>query len=116
MRNRLVSLFGDECFGLFRREIGAEEIVNQRQVHGQLVLLATAHGAHRVSVCLHHPKTCDEVPDMFMLGVKDVRSIHMHHDARFVALREAVTGNMRPRIEHRDLVPCFSQLASHHST
>ncbi len=30
VRNRLVGLFGDECFGLFRREIGAKEIVDQR--------------------------------------------------------------------------------------
>jgi hypothetical protein len=40
----------------------------------------------------------------------------MHHDARFMALRKAVAGNMVASVKNGGCVPGFGQLASHHST
>jgi hypothetical protein len=48
--------------------------------------------------------------------MEDVRAVHVHHDARFMALRKAVAGNMAAGVKHRGCVPSFSQLASHYST
>jgi len=114
--NGLVGFFSDEGFGLFWREVGAKEIINQREIHGQLILLATAHGADRVAVGLHHPKARDVVPYVLVLRMEDMWAIHVHHDARVVALRKAIAGNMVAGVKHGGCMPGFSQLASHHST
>jgi len=53
---------------------------------------------------------------MLVLRVEDVRAVHVHHDARVVALCKAVASNMAAGVKHGGCVPGFSQLASHHST
>jgi hypothetical protein len=48
--------------------------------------------------------------------MEDVWAVHVHHDARVVALRKAVAGNVVAGVKDCGYVSGFSHLASHHST
>ncbi|MEY3366755.1 MAG: hypothetical protein RIS71_1492 [Actinomycetota bacterium] len=78
-RDRLVGLGLHERLGLLGREVGAEEVVDERQVEGHAVDLALHRGAHRVAVRHHLPEAADVVPHVFVCGVEDVRSVDVHH-------------------------------------
>ena len=69
-----------------------------------------------MAVGLHDAKARDVVPHVLVLRMEDMWAVHMHHDARVVALRKAVASNMVAGVKNGGCVPSFSQLASHHST
>jgi hypothetical protein len=53
---------------------------------------------------------------MFVLRMKDVRPVCVHHDARFVTLGMAVASHVIASVENGCGMSSLDQLSSHHST
>jgi hypothetical protein len=53
---------------------------------------------------------------MFMLRMKDVRSVGVHHDARFVALGMAVASHVIASVKNGCGMTCLGQLPGHYGT
>lgn len=68
-------------------------------------------------VIRHHlTKAIDVLPDMLMLGMKNMRTIGVHHHTCFVASGVTISGDMIAGVKNDRFVACSGEFAGHDST
>ena len=64
----------------------------------------------------HCAEAIDVFPDPFVIRMKDMRSVYMHHDAIGMAFGVGVASNMLTRVVDRRCNACFCKLAGNNCT
>jgi len=67
-----------------------------------------------VAIWHHHTKARNELPHMFVLSVKNVRSVGVHHDARFMPLGMTIASYVITGVKNRYGMTRFGQLPSYY--
>ena len=112
-----VGLRGQEGPRLIRAHGGIEELVDGVQVDRQRIDPPARGGLDLVLVGSEGFVAVDIIPDLGVIGVKDVRAVDMHHHPGFgIAFGMAIACDMRPRIDDGDLMPRLGQMAANHCT
>jgi len=93
---------GEEFLLQFRGERFGEGGVYRVQIEGQMDFFAVDDGDHFVNVIVESGELAEIVPDVFVGGVEDVRSVSVDHDAVNVAVVEAVAGDMVATVYNGD--------------
>ncbi|SLN67702.1 hypothetical protein PSA7680_03577 [Pseudoruegeria aquimaris] len=113
--DRGIGLRLDEGAGFVRAHGAAEELVDRVQVDRQRIDRSTRRGLHPVLVGHETGVGVHVLPDFLVVGVEDVRAVHMHHDPRFgVAFGVAVPTHVIAPVDDRHLVAGLRQLTPDH--
>ncbi len=110
-----VGLAFDERPRLGRPQRLAEELIDGEQVDRQRIHGTAGRRLHPVHERLEFHESIDVGPDLLVIGMEDVRSVDVQHDAGVgIALGMAIAGDVAAALEEFDAVPAFSQLARDH--
>jgi hypothetical protein len=96
--------------GLRGCKIPSKKGAERAEIDRQREQASVDTGVHLVFERLKSCETLHQFPDVCIIGMKDMRSVHMLHDTRFgVAFGMAVTAQMVRRFHDMDQMPGFGQ-------
>ena len=80
------------CFA--RIHLCSKKSIDETQIHRHLIRLVAHHCPHAMAVRLKLTEALHIVPHLFVLGMKDMWAIHVHHYPGLVAAGVAVAGHV----------------------
>jgi len=111
----ILALPRHELGSLVRAHRFAEKLVYRMQVYGQRIDPPAGRHLDPVNIMAEPGKSVDPVPDLDIIGMKDVGAVSVHHHTGLrVAFGVAIAGQMIAAFDDCDHMAGFGKLARDH--